>query len=349
MKKYEKESLLKSFFFFFILLELFLIIIFYQNYKENISFLKKQIFNQMYNCSWTLKCEEFKYSFVKERNISFKLQKSKEYYAIFKIPNAKTYSLKISYPLSKFKKQERDIRDRVILRFVLYSLLLALIVFIISLFSLKPIKKALYINEEFIKDILHDLNTPLSSIVFNASMIKDDKYKKFTQRINRSIKTIISLQSNLKTFLKDIKQSQIELVAVEEIVKTSIQNISTIYIETNFKYIEKENFYAKIDKVLLLRVFDNLLSNSAKYNSKDNKWIKIVVDKPKVYIIDNGDGIKESGKIFNRFYKEHQRGIGIGLHIVKKICDELNIKIDIKSTLDKGTTVILDFRDVTDE
>lgn len=349
MKKYEKESLLKSFFFFFILLELFLTIIFYQNYKENISFLKKQIFNQMYNCSWTLKCDEFKYSFVKESNINFKLQKSKEYYAIFKIPNAKKYSLKISYPISKFNKQEKDIRDRIILRFILYSLLLALIVFIISLFSLKPIKKALYVNEEFIKDILHDLNTPLSSIVFNASMIKDDKYQKFTQRINRSIKTIISLQNNLKTFLKDIKQSQKEYISIDKIVKTSIQNISTIYIETEFKYVEKENFYAKIDKVLLLRVFDNLLSNSAKYNSKEDKLVKIIVDKPKVYIIDNGDGIKESDKIFNRYYKEHQRGIGIGLHIVKKICDELDIKISVNSALDKGTTIVLDFSGVTDE
>jgi len=54
-------------------------------------------------------------------------------------------------------------------------------------------------------------------------------------------------------------------------------------------------------------------------------------------------GIKYPNKIFDRFYKEHELGLGIGLHIVKNLCDELGIKIKVQSKIDQGTTFILIF------
>jgi len=47
-------------------------------------------------------------------------------------------------------------------------------------------------------------------------------------------------------------------------------------------------------------------------------------------------------KKFNRYYKENNTGIGIGLHIVKKLCDELQIPIELTTTLDKGSIFSLD-------
>jgi K+-sensing histidine kinase KdpD len=45
--------------------------------------------------------------------------------------------------------------------------------------------------------------------------------------------------------------------------------------------------------------------------------------------------------VFDRYYKEQDRGIGIGLHIVKKLCDELRVPIKIKSKENQGTAIIL--------
>ncbi|HIE35094.1 MAG TPA: ATP-binding protein, partial [Campylobacterales bacterium] len=57
-------------------------------------------------------------------------------------------------------------------------------------------------------------------------------------------------------------------------------------------------------------------------------------------------GIKKPDKVFDRYYKEQDRGIGIGLHIVKKLCDELMIPIHIKSKENKGTEIGLNLAHV---
>jgi len=90
------------------------------------------------------------------------------------------------------------------------------------------------------------------------------------------------------------------------------------------------------------RILDNLLINAAKYN-KENGDVQIQIKATTLSISDTGKGIKNANKIFDRFYKEHERGLGIGLHIVKKLCDELNIKIKVSSQVDKGTSFALTF------
>jgi signal transduction histidine kinase len=100
------------------------------------------------------------------------------------------------------------------------------------------------------------------------------------------------------------------------------------------------------NKEAFTRIVDNLLSNAAKYN-KQNGSVDIKLINSKLYIVDTGVGIKEPKKIFNRFYKEQERGIGIGLHIVKKLCEELGIKIALESELDKGSTFILNLSSLT--
>ena len=50
---------------------------------------------------------------------------------------------------------------------------------------------------------------------------------------------------------------------------------------------------------------------------------------------------KNTKKIFQRFYKEQDRGVGVGLHIVKKLCDELKIDIEIESEVGIGSRFIL--------
>jgi len=91
---------------------------------------------------------------------------------------------------------------------------------------------------------------------------------------------------------------------------------------------------------------DNLISNAFKYNKK-NGFIKVYLENKKLYIEDSGIGIKNPKKVFNRFYKENERGIGIGMSIVKKLADEFKIKIEIKSKINKGTIIILDLNLLT--
>lgn len=75
--------------------------------------------------------------------------------------------------------------------------------------------------------------------------------------------------------------------------------------------------------------------------------IRLYPESMRVIIEDTGRGINHPEKVFDRFYKEHERGLGIGLHIVKKLCDQMKITIHIHSTVGKGTKVTLDYRALT--
>jgi signal transduction histidine kinase len=94
------------------------------------------------------------------------------------------------------------------------------------------------------------------------------------------------------------------------------------------------------NKDAFIRILDNLLTNAAKYNKK-NGSVFVTYKENVLEIEDTGIGIKNPDKVFQRFYKEHERGIGIGLHIVKKLCDELGIRIGLTSEVGTGTSFFL--------
>jgi signal transduction histidine kinase len=76
--------------------------------------------------------------------------------------------------------------------------------------------------------------------------------------------------------------------------------------------------------------FSNLIENAIKYNEK-NGIIEIEFDKSKVKIKNTGKSINKPEKIFEKFYREDSagttEGLGLGLSIVKKICDKYGFKV----------------------
>ena len=104
----------------------------------------------------------------------------------------------------------------------------------------------------------------------------------------------------------------------------------------------------QINKEQIIRVFENLIENSIKYNNK--KVCKIEIDcssKNRMYtfsITDNGMGIEQKfhQKIFKLFQKleveKNMSSMGIGLSVVKKIVKINKGEVYLKSKLRKGTT-----------
>ena len=86
------------------------------------------------------------------------------------------------------------------------------------------------------------------------------------------------------------------------------------------------------------RIVYNLLSNACKYNINDGT-IKITLNKTRLSIRNRSYGVRHPEKVFERFYKESERGLGIGLHIVDKLCQTLYIE---KKFLLEGTDVIVE-------
>ncbi len=295
-------------------------------------------------CSYTLKCKNFEYDFFpkKKRLLTNKLYKENdEVFALFPIPNSKKFYLKISYKNEHLLEDKKELFWNIAWIFSIASIIIMGLSILFTLYSLQPIRKALHINQEFIKDILHDFNTPISSMILNLEMLKKNCDSPFIKRIEQSIDTIVSLQDNLRLFLKNIKSNATD-VDINRLVEERIDYFRSLYPNLQFTIINNTKLKIHAPKDLLVRILDNLLSNACKYNKKRG-YVKIIIDNNTLTIKDSGRGIKNSQKVFDRFYKESDRGIGIGLSIVKKLCEELDIKIDISSEPGKGTKVTLKF------
>jgi len=346
LKKYEVESLTKNFLLFFSLELLLLSALFIKEYKQDMHTKLDSIKSEMKVCSFHLDCPQFDLDFVpkkKEIKIDY-LYKSDNLTTYYNIPTVKNYLLKINLNKKEYKKIKNKLQQQLIKRFSIYAFIMAILSFLFSLYTLWPLKRALKLNDEFIKDILHDINTPISSIVINFKLLKKEfGENRKIDRVESSIDTILYLQNNLRTFL-DNSKLQKEQLCIKDILVERVEHFKHIYPDLNF-YTDIEECKSVNNKEAFIRIIDNLLSNASKYN-KENGSVNVTLKNCTIYIKDSGIGIENVNNIFKRYYTENERGIGIGMHIVKKLCDALGIKISIKSKLKQGTVVKLKLSNV---
>lgn len=295
-------------------------------------------------CSYTMKCDQYQFDFAKKDQSKLnELYENDALYAFFTIPKSEKYNIKISYPLALYHNDLASIQKTLWIKFILALLVLSALALFFTFYSLKPIRKALQINTEFIKDILHDFNTPITAMVLNLKMFQDEHEKKdpFIDRVSHSVDTILLLQNNLKSFLHHSPTQRYE-VDIAALAKKRMHMIQNIYPKLTYTF-KADNVLKKVTNAeLLTRILDNLLSNAAKYN-RVNGEVSLSITGETLTIKDTGKGIKNVERSLQRYYKEQDRGIGLGLHIVQKLTDELKIKINIASKIDVGTEFILDF------
>jgi len=349
LKNYEKESFFKNFLVFFSLLEILLVLLFIELYRTKKTEYRTTLLQNMQLCSYSLECEQFSFDFAPQNeNILNTLYDVNGTHAYFSIPKSKKYYMKISYPDDKLHADIEAIIKSLWFQFILASFLLLGIALFFTFYSLNPIRKALKLNDEFIKDILHDFNTPITSMVLNIKMFQDEKGEDaYITRLSKSIDNLLRLQNNLKSFLHN-STSQSQNVNIATLVKERMKNIQNIYPDLVYIYDKQNELVKKTNHELLMRILDNILSNAAKYNKVSGE-VNVTVSYETVTIADTGKGIKDVNKVLQRYYKEQDRGIGIGMHIVNKLCNELNIVMSIQSQINSGTKITLNFQHLRGE
>ncbi len=218
-------------------------------------------------------------------------------------------------------------------------LLFAFISCLLAKNALKPLETSISTLDKFAKDLIHDLNTPVTSIKLNMKLLNKDKSlidNKALQRINRSVHTISELHENLTILLQE-ETFQMQESNICKIVQEVVQVQEQIYPDLNFK-IAHSTLKAKINPSAMKQILQNIISNACKYNSK-NGYIKIYTEQNKLYIEDSGSGIQEPDKIFERSYSA-KCSSGIGLDIVKRLAKSMDMDIEVKSS-SKGSIFIL--------
>ena len=346
MKKVERESLIKSFLLFFISQVILLGAIFFMDYKKELATLDDSIFSKMRICSLNLKCDEFQIDFVPmDEHKLYRLHKdNRALSSYFSIPNSTKNSLKIYLLVDKYNQKIDELKSTILLNFLVVIVFALMLSFAFAIYALYPLKNALNLTEEFIKDILHDFNTPLSTLRLNSAMLEDEIGENSkVKRIQNSVANILNLQSNLRSYLHS-HSAQKEEVDLRKLLNDRVSMLEKNFQELEFRVEVKEQ-HLNTNRDAFTRIIDNLLTNAAKYNKKDGKVI-LKTEGSVLYIKDTGKGIKKPSKVFERFYKEQERGIGIGLHIVKKLCDELGIEIRVDSIVGEGTNFSLNLKNL---
>ena len=243
----------------------------------------------------------------------------------------------------------KKLKQSVMLVMFFGTIIMSLLAFVLSKLFMKPIHQHIQHIEDFIHDTTHELNTPITALSMSVSRaIKKKTYdEKILKNISISTKQLFDIYRSL-TYLNFTSQSKVSRpVNVKTVLEKSVAYYKELSESKGIKIeLDIENYNFQIDENKLSMLFGNLINNAIKYSMANSK-IEISLKSGVFIIKDYGIGIEE-GKIDNIFQKynrqtEYAGGFGVGLSIVKKICDEYEIKLRVESKKEEGTRFILDF------
>lgn len=257
----------------------------------------------------------------------------------------------VKYLILKSKKVDKQILNLLqeILVVAVFSVgLIAVVGYFLAKMFLKPIQNERIKLDKFIKDTTHELNTPITAILMSVERLKKENIdEKILKRVDISSKRVQKIYSDLTYLLLENENQEAKQINLKEI----IENELTLYEDLASKKsltIDKNlsDAFLMIDQLSAERLISNLLSNALKYNKHGGK-IELTLSANEFTISNSGTGIKkeQQDKIFDRFYRanEYEGGFGIGLDIVKRVCQRYKIEIKISSVENGLTTVTLGF------
>jgi len=345
LNRHEKESFVKSFAIFFGALLTISAIALWLYHNEQKRFYDLHILGEMDAFSYSLRGENFSYAILpmdKTATMHTLVVEKGAVYALFPwSENPREKMIKVTYPHEQYLRFMEGEEQKVIIVFMVMMVIIALLAGGFAHYTLSPMRQTIAIMEDFLKDIIHDLNTPITSILLNAQLLKRKYADEEIERIYLSGQTVSGLYKNLEVLYRELPLEQ-EEVRVDTFLQERRGYFQNLYPSLTLIIERQDEVSVKINRDILMRIIDNLLSNACKYNHP-NGQVSIRYDQTSIEIIDTGIGIKHLDKVFHRFYKESERGLGMGLHIVKTLADRVGIAIEIESQKGIGTHVRIHF------
>lgn len=219
---------------------------------------------------------------------------------------------------------------------------------------LSRLKKQTDAQIDFVNSASHELKTPIFIIGGYVNLIKrwgasnKSILMEALDSIENETKNMSTLVTKLLFLAKDNKDSlDFKKISISNLLEDIIKHLKLVYPQQEINFIPN-NIIIYSDPYLVKQLFLNLIENAVKYGLDNPINISITQSKNITVVIeDHGMGISKEDleHIFDRFFrvdKARSRNMGshgLGLSIVKNIIEVLKGDLEIKSELNKGTTV----------
>jgi two-component system, sensor histidine kinase and response regulator len=222
-------------------------------------------------------------------------------------------------------------------------------------------KEGKQVRFQFLSVLSHELKSPLNAIEGYLDIMKEkqlgDEMNAYEEFIDRSLERIKGMRNLIMDMLdltrlesgKTVQRK--EMVVLNEIARNAIDTMRPYAIQKDVDvYLNATREYSYLaDPDEMEIIFNNLISNAVKYNVHGGRVdcnISEEDDKIIISVSDTGIGMskEETANIFQDFYRiKNQKtkkiaGSGLGLAILKKIVGIYDGKVEVDSTVDKGST-----------
>ncbi len=217
---------------------------------------------------------------------------------------------------------------------------------------LKRMRAFIERERDFTADVSHELRTPLAIVQGVVEIMEDDsllhdKQQERIARIGRANREMVNLTTALLLMAREDAADETvkQQCDVCEVVNAAIEmHRHLLNANTRVKLDCTSSPHIAAERTLLGIVVANLIRNAFTYT--ESGVVSIMVADNSLTVTDTGTGIRgeEIGKVFQRHFKgAGSSGSGIGLSLVKRICDRYGWETVIESSAGRGTSAHLIF------
>jgi len=216
----------------------------------------------------------------------------------------------------------------------------------------KRIKRMLQREQEFTANISHELRTPITTILTSCELLvaSADIPIKAYQRIVMIEAAATRMGEQIQALLFLAREQALGVIETVAIAECVYDAADPLMAKINRKKLAFEVPIAP-DRVLMVNrqalhiVLLNLIRNAVQYTSSG--YIRVEFNNQRLSVSDSGIGIEPAylPLLYERFFRgtTQGQGLGIGLAIVKRICDYYGWRIEVDSTPGQGTTFHISF------
>ncbi|MBZ0201783.1 MAG: HAMP domain-containing histidine kinase [Ignavibacteria bacterium] len=220
-------------------------------------------------------------------------------------------------------------------------------------------------KNDFMTVVVHDLKNPLQNIYSSIRLLNNDSFDTISKReLTENISLQADRMHNLINRLLDYKAIEEGNIKVqnsnfrpEELCRDIAGNMAHMAEKKGLKFNYENDLNGSTiesDYSILYQIIENLVSNAIKFSPLNkNIYIKTTEHNglPAIIIQDEGPGFTKGDmkKVFSNFAKlsaqptANEHSTGLGLSIVKKLCDFINAEVLLESEEGNGAKFILKF------